>query len=233
MLSLIIARYIGRMQGASIDYALKDTRHTDWDFSGAHRILHSQPKWQGQSGQIFDLCGGSTVTGGSSAAAGTGGSLSNVHIAGDDSPEHPYGRKRAKNALFQSQAVAGAMSAVSASVAASASSISKSAYTHNERNGIMVFAGKVDAKDIEASELFALKRKLHMQKARSEIWALSPVASAGSTPLSRPSPDNYSDRPKCLPTVVIRSTAASRRESTRTEIYLSEADTLASASISF
>jgi hypothetical protein len=182
VLSLMIARHLGRMQGASIDYALKDTPHADWDFSGAHRILRSHPKWQGQSGPIGDLCGGNTVTGSSSAAAGTGGSFSDVRIADDDSPERPSGRKRAKKALFQSQAVAGAMRAVAASMAASASSIAKSADAQNERNGIMVFAGKVDANDIEASEFFALKRKLHLHKARSEVEALSPVASAVSPP---------------------------------------------------
>jgi hypothetical protein len=178
----MIALHFGRMQGASIDYALKDTPHTDWDFSGAHRILRSHPKWQGQSGPIGDLCGGSTLTGSSSTAAGTGGSFSNQHVAGDDSPERPSGRKRAKKALFQSQAVAGAMRAVAASMAASASSIAKSADAQKERNGIMVFAGKVDANYIEASEFFALKRKLHLQKARSEVEAFSPVASAVSTP---------------------------------------------------
>jgi hypothetical protein len=125
VLSLIIARHLGRMQGAGIDYALKDTPHADWDFSGAHRILRSHPKWQGQSGPIGDLSGGSTVTGGGSAAAGTGGSGLDVHIVGDDSPGRPSGRTRAKNALYQSQAVAGAMRAVAASMAASASSIEK------------------------------------------------------------------------------------------------------------
>jgi hypothetical protein len=63
-------------------------------------------------------------------------------------------------------------------MAASASSISKSADAQNERNGIMVFSVKVDANYIEESELFALKRKVHLQKARSEVEALSPVASA-------------------------------------------------------
>jgi ATP-dependent helicase YprA (DUF1998 family) len=67
-------------------------------------------------------------------------------------------------ALFQSQAVAGAMRVVSASMAASASSIAKSADAQTERNGIMVFAGKVDADDVEAKEFFALKRKFHLQK---------------------------------------------------------------------
>jgi hypothetical protein len=59
------------------------------------------------------------------------------------------------------------MRAVAASMATSACSISKSADAQNERNGIMVFR-KVDANDIEESEFFALKRKLHLQKARSE-----------------------------------------------------------------
>jgi hypothetical protein len=84
----------------------------------------------------------------------------------------------AKKALFQTQAVAGAMRAVAASMAASASSISKSADAQNERNGIIVFSGKVDSNDIEASEFFALKLKIHLQKARSEVEALSTVASA-------------------------------------------------------
>jgi hypothetical protein len=58
-------------------------------------------------------------------------------------------------------------------MAASASSIYKSADAQNERNGIMVFSGKVDANDIEASEFFNLKRKIHLQKSRSEVEALS------------------------------------------------------------
>jgi hypothetical protein len=70
------------------------------------------------------------------------------------------------------------MRAVAASMAASASSIAKSADAQTERNGIMVFAGKVDADDVEAKELFALKRKFHLQKARAEVEALLPVSSA-------------------------------------------------------
>jgi hypothetical protein len=52
LLSLMIARHLAHMQGASIDYALKDTPHADWDFSGGHRILHSHPKWQASRGQL-------------------------------------------------------------------------------------------------------------------------------------------------------------------------------------
>jgi hypothetical protein len=183
MLSLTIARHLGRMQGASIDYALKDTPRADLDFAGVHRILRSHPKWQGQSGPISDLCGGSTVTGGGSATAGTDGSGSDVHIVGDDSPGRPSGRKRAKTALFHSQSVAGAMRAVAASMAASASSIAKSADAQTERNGTMVFGGKVDAGDVEAKEFFAWKRKFHLQKAHAEVDTLSPVPST-VTPLS-------------------------------------------------
>jgi hypothetical protein len=171
----MIAHHLGRMRGASIDYALIHTPYADWEYSGAHRILTGHPKWQGQSGPIGDLCGGSTVTGGGSAATGTGGSGSDVHTVGDDSPGRPSGRKRAKMALFQSQAVAGAMRAVAASMAASASSIVKSADAQTERNGIMLFAGKVDADDVEAKEFFALKRKFHLQKARAEVETLSPL----------------------------------------------------------
>jgi hypothetical protein len=170
------------MRGASIDSALMHTPHADWEYSGAHRILRGHQKLQGQSGPIGDLCGGSIVTGGGSAAIGTGGSGSDVHTVGDDSPGRPSGRKRAKMALFQGQAVAGAMRAVSASMAASASSIAKSADAQTERNGIMMFAGKVDADDIEAKEFFALKRKFHLQKARAEVETLSLVASAVTFP---------------------------------------------------
>jgi hypothetical protein len=158
------------------------TPHAEWEYSGAHRILRGHPNWQGQSWPIGDLCGGSTVTGGGSAAIGTGGSGSDVHTVGDDSPGRPSGRKRAKMALFQSQAVAGAMRAVAASMAASASSIAKSADAQTERNGIMMFAGKVDADDVEAKEFFALKRKFHLQKARDEVETLSMVASAATFP---------------------------------------------------
>jgi hypothetical protein len=50
----MISRHFGRKQGASTDYELKDTPHTDWDFSGAQRILRSHPKWQGKFGPIGD-----------------------------------------------------------------------------------------------------------------------------------------------------------------------------------
>jgi hypothetical protein len=182
LLSLMIACQFGRMQGASIDYAPKDTPNADWYFSRAHRILRSHPKWQGQSGPIGNLCGGRTVTGGGSAEAGTGGSGSNVHIVGDDSPGRPSGRKRAKTALVQSQAVAGTMRAVAASMAVSASSVAKIADAQTERKGIMVFVGKVDADDVEAKEFFAFKRKFHLQRARAEVEDLSPVASAVTPP---------------------------------------------------
>jgi LAS superfamily LD-carboxypeptidase LdcB len=85
-------------------------------------------------------------------------------------------------ALFQSQAVAGAMRAVAASMAAAASSISKSAVAQTELNGILVFAGKVDADDVEAKEFFALKRKFRLQKARADVETLSLVASAATFP---------------------------------------------------
>jgi hypothetical protein len=182
VLSLMIARHLSRMRGASIDYALMHTPHADWEYSGVHRILRGYPKWQVRSGPIDDLCGGSTVTGGGSAAIGTGGSDSDVHTVGDDSPGRPSGRKRAKMELFQSRAVAGAMRAVAASMAASASSIAKSADAQTERNGIMVFAGKVDADDVEAKEFFALKRKFHLQKARAKVETISLVASAATFP---------------------------------------------------
>jgi hypothetical protein len=100
VLSLMIARHLSRMRGASVDYALMHTPLADWEYSGAHRILSCYPKWQGRSGPIDDLCGGSTVTGGGSAAIGTGGSGSDVHTVGDDSPGRPSGRKRAKMELF-------------------------------------------------------------------------------------------------------------------------------------
>jgi hypothetical protein len=170
------------MRGASIDYALMHTPHADWEYSGAHRILRGHPKWQVQSRPIGDLCGGSTVTGGGSAAIATGGSGSDAHTVDDDSPGRPSGGKSAKMALFQSQAVAGAIRAVATSMAASAFSIAKSADAQTERNGIMVFAGKVDADDVEAKEFFALKRKFHLQKARAEGETLSLVASAATFP---------------------------------------------------
>jgi hypothetical protein len=187
VLSLMIARHLGRMRGASIDYALMHTPHADWEYSGAHRILRGHPKWQGQSGPIGDLCGGNTVTGGGSAAIGTGGSSSDVNTVGNDSPGRPSGRKRAKMALFQSQAVACAMRAVAASMAASASSIAKSrivksADAQTERNGIVVFAGKVDADEVETKEFFGLKRKFHLQMARAEVETLSLVATAATLP---------------------------------------------------
>jgi hypothetical protein len=50
VLLLIIARHRDRMQGDSIDYALKDTPLADWDFSGAHRILSGALRLSGALG---------------------------------------------------------------------------------------------------------------------------------------------------------------------------------------
>jgi hypothetical protein len=52
VLSLMIARHLGRMRGASIDYALMHTPHADWEYSGAYRILKGHPKWQGSRGKL-------------------------------------------------------------------------------------------------------------------------------------------------------------------------------------
>jgi hypothetical protein len=85
-------------------------------------------------------------------------------------------------ALFQSQAIAGAMRAVAAEMAASASRIAKSADAQTERDGIVVFGGKVDADDVEAKELFAFKCMFHLQRARAEVETRSLVASAATFP---------------------------------------------------
>jgi hypothetical protein len=74
------------------------------------------------------------------------------------------------------------MRAVAASMASSASSIAKNADAQNETNGIMVFAGNVDSNEIEASAFLEFKRKIHMKKERSDVCALSQVASIVSPP---------------------------------------------------
>jgi hypothetical protein len=85
-------------------------------------------------------------------------------------------------ALIQSQAVAGSMRAVDASMVASDYNIAKNADAQNQKNGIMVFAGKLDLNDIEVSEFYALQHKIHLQNERSEVYDLSLVASIDPPP---------------------------------------------------
>jgi hypothetical protein len=57
------------------------------------------------------------------------------------------------------------------SMAASADSVKKNAAAQAERNGIMLFVGKIDDSDQAAKEYFALKRKIHLENARIEASA--------------------------------------------------------------
>jgi hypothetical protein len=159
LMSLAVARHTGIMQGAGLDYSFKDTPHSDWVLSDAFKVLKRAPKWQGNDGPVMDLAGGSSTTSTDSAVPSS---------AIDEASAVPMVRKKAKRVRAEDSSVSKAMLAMAKSMAASADSVKTNAAAQTERNGIMLFVGKIDDGDQAAKEYFALKRKIHLESARIE-----------------------------------------------------------------
>ncbi len=159
LMSLAVARHTGTMQGAGLDYSCKDTPHCNWVYSDAFKVLKRGPKWQGNDGPVMDLAGGSPATSKDAAAPSS---------ASDKVSAVLIGRKKAKRMRADDNTVSKAMLTMAKSMAASADSVSNNAAAQTERNGIMLFVGKIDDGDHEAKEYFALKRKIHLENARIE-----------------------------------------------------------------
>jgi hypothetical protein len=168
--SLAIARHKDLMKGSGLDYAKKDTPHSEWIFQLALKVLKQSPKWQGADGVVMDLASGSP------SLSGITPSHNGVQMDDDDEGcMEPPGRKKAKRALKDANGVSSAMLEVAKSMALSAESVGRNAAAQTERNGIMLFVSKFDKSDEDAKEYMKLKRMIHLKNARIESSDATPT----------------------------------------------------------
>jgi hypothetical protein len=72
LLSLMIAHHfglMGRPQDKAINYDLKDTPHSEWDYADAYKVLRTHPKWQCADGPVENLAGRTNLISGTSGSA--------------------------------------------------------------------------------------------------------------------------------------------------------------------
>jgi hypothetical protein len=198
LFSLAIARHKDLMKGIGLDYAKKDTPHSEWVFHLAYKVLKGIPKWQGTDGPMMDLASGSP-----NLLSGVTTSRTDAQKDGDyEICTEPPGSKKAKRMSRDANEVSSAMLAVAKSMALSAESVSRNVAAQTERNGIMLFVGKVDQSDEDAKEHMKLKRMIHLKNARIEASDAEPATarerarppSAPSSPASRPPPTGAGSR---------------------------------------
>jgi hypothetical protein len=131
LLSLAIARHKDMMKGSGLDYTKKDTLRSEWVAHLAYKVLTKSPKWQGVDGPVMDLENVSL------GISGVATSRIELQVADDDeSYTGPPGRKKAKRARKDADAVSSAKS-----MALSAESVGRNTEAQTERNGIMLFVG--------------------------------------------------------------------------------------------
>jgi hypothetical protein len=136
------------MKGIGLDYAKKDTPHSEWVFHLAYKVLKGSPKWQGADGPRMDLASGSP-----SLLSVVTTSRHDVQKDGEyESCMEPPGRKEAKLMIRDANEVSSAMLAVAKSMALSAETVSRNVAAQTEHNGIMLFVGNVDQSDEDAKE---------------------------------------------------------------------------------
>lgn len=181
MFSLAVARHTGAM-ASGLDYAFKDTpywcaAYPSWQLAICRRVhsFAAQPEVAGrclrQRRAVSDISPSST-----DAATAT--------VESDGVFKTPVGRKKPKRARAEDLTVSNAMLSVAKSMAASAESVGKNAAAQSERNGIL-FIGKFDVEDESAQEFFLLRKKMHLDNARSEATTAS-VAAAATMALTAP-----------------------------------------------
>ena len=170
MFSLAVARHTGAM-ASGLDYAFKDTPHTDWIYAEAYKVLRGSLKWQGAA-----LGSGRAFSDVRADSPGSSTDATKATVVSDEVSVTPVGRKRAKRAQAETLAVSNAMISVAKSMAASAESVGKNAAAQSERNGIMLFSGKYDVEDESAQEFFRLRKKMHLNKARAEASTAAAAA---------------------------------------------------------
>jgi hypothetical protein len=75
-------------------------------------------------------------------------------------------------------------------MALSAEIVGRNAAAQTERNGIMIFVGKIDQADEDAKEYMKLKRMIHLKNARIEASAAAPdpASETATLPPALPSP---------------------------------------------
>jgi hypothetical protein len=113
----------------------------------AYKVLKKSPKWQGVDGPVMDLESGSL--GFSGVATSRIGLQVEDDVEGDTGPP---GRKKAKRARKDADDVSSTMLAMAKSMALSEASVGRNAAAQTERNGIMLFVGKIDQTDEDAKE---------------------------------------------------------------------------------
>jgi hypothetical protein len=173
------------MKVSGLDYTKKDTPHSEWVFHLAYKVLKKSPKWQGVDGPVMDLeCG-------SLGLRGVATSRNGLKVADDDEGyTGPPGRKKGKDARKDADAVSSAMLALAISMALSAESVGRNAAAQTERNGIMLFVGKIDQGDEDAKEYMRHKGMIHLKNARIEASAAAPdpASETATLPPASPSP---------------------------------------------
>jgi hypothetical protein len=173
---------------SGLDYAKNDTPHSEWMFHLAYKVLKKSPKWQGVDGPVMD------VESGSLGLIGVVTSRNGLQVADDDEGyTGPPGRKKAKRARKDADAVSSAMLTVAKSMALSAESVGRNAVTQTERIGTMLFVGKIDQADEDAKEYMKLKRMIHLKNARIEASpaAPDPASETATLPPASPSPATH------------------------------------------
>jgi hypothetical protein len=147
LLSLAIARHKDMMKGSALDYTKKDTPHSEWVFRLAYKVLKKSQKWQGVDGPVMDHENGSL------GLSGFATSCTGLPVADDDeSYTGPPGRKKAKRARNDADAVSSAMLALAKLMALSAASVGRNAAAQTEGNGVMLFVVNIDQVDDDAKE---------------------------------------------------------------------------------
>jgi hypothetical protein len=170
---------------SGLDYTKNDTPHSEWESHLAYKVLTKSPKWQGVDGPVMDLeCG-------SLGLSGVVTSRNGLQVADDDGGyTGPPGSKKAKRARKDADAISSAMLAVAKSMALSAESVGRNAAAQTERNGIMLFVGKLDQADEDAREYMKFKTMIHLKNARIEASAAAPdpASETAMLPPGSPSP---------------------------------------------
>jgi hypothetical protein len=164
----------------------------------AYNVLKVRHKWQGADGLVMDLASGS-----SSLLSGVTTSRTDVQTEGDEEIcMEPPGLEKYKRTLRNANGVSSAMLAVAKSMTLSAESVGRNAAAQTERNGIMIFVGKVDQSDEDVTEYMKRKRMIHLKNARIEASDAEPATareratphSVSSSPASRPAPTGAGSR---------------------------------------
>jgi hypothetical protein len=196
--ALAIALHKDLMKGSGLEYAKKDTLHSEWVLHLSYNVPKVRHKLQGADGLVMGL-----VSGSSSLLSGVTTSCTDFQTEGDEeSCMEPPGLKKYKRTLRNANGVSSAMLAVAKSMTLSAESVGRNAAAQTVRNGLMIFVGKVDQSDEDATEYMKRKRMIHLKNDRIEAYDAEPATareratphSVSSSPASCPAPTGAGSR---------------------------------------